>query len=187
MRLRLLLLSGLLGVACGYAAPDTGTGPVAGTSIPPSPNPSASPGAASADSFQDGTGQPVVTLPDGLKYVDLKVGTGPIAVKDHVITVQYTGWTADGKKFDSSRDRGQPFDVDALGQHKVIAGWDEGIAGMRVGGKRKLIIPPDLGYGAQGSPPVIPANATLTFDVELLNVGPLSTPSPTPAASPSPS
>ena len=105
----------------------------------------------------------------GLQYQDVVVGTGPEAKAGQTAVVHYTGWLTDGTKFDSSRDRGQPFSF-PLGGGQVIAGWDEGVAGMKVGGRRKLVIPPDLGYGAMGSPPVIPASATLVFDVELIGV-----------------
>ena len=111
----------------------------------------------------------VIKTDSGLKYVDLKVGTGAEAKKGDTVEVHYTGWLKDGKKFDSSRDRGEPFSF-ALGQGKVIKGWDEGVAGMKEGGKRKLIIPPDLAYGARGAGNVIPPNAELTFEVELLKV-----------------
>ncbi len=110
-----------------------------------------------------------VKLPSGLKYWDLKVGTGAEAVKGKKVTVNYTGWLLEGTRFDSSYDRNTPFEF-KLGAGKVIKGWDEGVAGMKVGGKRQLRIPPDLGYGMHGSPPVIPANAYLVFDVELLDV-----------------
>jgi len=113
--------------------------------------------------------QKEVTTASGLKYVDLKVGTGEEARAGDKVTVHYTGWLTDGTKFDSSVDRGQPF-VFPLGARRVIRGWDEGVAGMKVGGKRKLTIPPDLGYGARGAGNVIPPNATLVFDVELLKV-----------------
>jgi FKBP-type peptidyl-prolyl cis-trans isomerase len=103
-----------------------------------------------------------------LVVVDEVVGQGPAAKSGDVVTVHYTGWLTDGTKFDSSLDRNQPFTF-ALGQQEVIAGWDQGVAGMKVGGKRKLTIPPDLGYGAQSNGP-IPANATLVFDVELLKI-----------------
>jgi peptidylprolyl isomerase len=110
-----------------------------------------------------------VTLPDGLKYTDLKVGKGPMPRAGQTAVVHYTGTFPNGKKFDSSRDRGQPFEF-ALGQHGVIPCWDEAVATMRVGGRRKLVCPPQLAYGAPGRPPVIPPNATLNFDVELLAV-----------------
>ncbi len=112
----------------------------------------------------------IVKADSGLQYQDLKVGAGALAVKDKKVTVHYTGWLAKGgKKFDSSHDRKEPFEFD-LGAGRVIKGWDEGVAGMKVGGKRKLIIPYQLAYGAQGRPPTIPAKAELTFEVELLKV-----------------
>ena len=113
----------------------------------------------------------------GLLIDDTVPGTGAEAVAGQPVTVHYTGWLRDptapngrGKKFDSSKDRGEPFEFD-LGAGRVIQGWDEGVAGMKVGGKRKLVIPPDLAYGERGAGGVIPANATLTFEVELLKVG----------------
>jgi FKBP-type peptidyl-prolyl cis-trans isomerase len=114
------------------------------------------------------TGEPKKT-PGGVSYWDIKVGTGATAVKGQTVTVHYTGWLTDGKKFDSSVDRGEPFPF-KLGAHEVIPGWDEGVAGMKVGGKRQLKIPAELGYGARGAGGVIPPNATLIFDVELLKV-----------------
>src|SRR5713226_7839260 len=121
----------------------------------------------------DGAPGKMSELPSGLKYTDTNVGTGAEAAKGHKVSVHYTGWLynngAKGAKFDSSLDRGQPFGF-SLGAQQVIRGWDEGVAGMRVGGKRTLIIPPDLGYGARGAGGAIPPNATLTFDVELLKV-----------------
>jgi FKBP-type peptidyl-prolyl cis-trans isomerase FkpA len=111
----------------------------------------------------------VITTKSGLKYEDLKAGTGDEAKAGDTVEVHYTGWLKDGKKFDSSLDRGQPFSF-KLGAGKVIKGWDEGVAGMKVGGKRKLTIPPELGYGTRGAGNVIPPNAELTFEVELLKV-----------------
>jgi FKBP-type peptidyl-prolyl cis-trans isomerase len=111
----------------------------------------------------------VVTTDSGLKYQDLKEGTGDKAKKGDTVAVHYTGWLKDGTKFDSSVDRGEPFEF-TLGARMVIKGWDEGVQGMKVGGKRKLIIPPELGYGKKGAGKVIPPDAQLTFDVELLKI-----------------
>jgi len=110
-----------------------------------------------------------VTTPSGLKYNDDQVGSGEAPRQGQRVSVHYTGWLTDGTKFDSSRDRGQPFQF-TLGRGEVIKGLDEGVASMKVGGKRKLTIPPDLGYGTRGAGGVIPPNATLVFDVELLDV-----------------
>jgi peptidylprolyl isomerase len=114
-----------------------------------------------------------VTTPSGLRIIDVKPGTGPVPQAGQTVTVNYTGWLfvdgKKGKKFDSSLDRGQPFSF-TLGQGQVIKGWDEGLATMHVGGKRTLIIPPDLGYGASGAGGDIPPGATLMFDVDLLGV-----------------
>jgi peptidylprolyl isomerase len=110
-----------------------------------------------------------VTLPDGLKYVDLKVGAGPLPRAGQTVRVHYVGRLLDGTKFDSSRDRGQPYEF-ALGEGRVIPGWDEGVASMHVGGRRKLIVPPSLAYGDQGAGDKIPPNATLVFDIELLGI-----------------
>ena len=112
-----------------------------------------------------------VTTPSGLRITDVKPGTGPVPKAGQTVTVNYTGWLfvdgKKGKKFDSSLDRGEPFSF-TLGQGQVIKGWDEGVATMHVGGKRTLIIPPDLGYGARGAGGAIPPGATLIFDVDLL-------------------
>ena len=105
----------------------------------------------------------------GLKYEDLTEGDGAVAVAGQTVVVHYTGWLTDGQKFDSSRDRDDPFSF-PLGKRRVIRGWDEGVAGMKVGGVRKLTIPPHLGYGAAGAGGVIPPNATLVFEVELLEI-----------------
>lgn len=105
-----------------------------------------------------------------LEQVDLVVGQGEEAVSGKRVTVHYVGTLTNGQKFDASTDRGEPFSF-RLGAGEVIRGWDQGVAGMRVGGKRKLTIAPELGYGARGFPPVIPPNSTLIFEVELLGVG----------------
>ena len=141
------LLLGVAGVGALVLFADAGSGGAAGG--PPSVS-----------------GQSMFT-PSGLEYVDVVQGTGPVAAAGQRVSVHYTGWLTNGTKFDSSGDRGQPFDF-PLGGGQVIRGWDEGVVGMRVGGKRRLIIPPDLGYGARGAGGVIPPNATLIFDVELL-------------------
>ncbi|BFU89207.1 MAG: Peptidyl-prolyl cis-trans isomerase [Nitrospira sp.] len=125
-------------------------------------------GGAMASSEQPSNAQEITTS-SGLKYVDQLVGAGEVAVAGKTANVHYTGWLENGKKFDSSLDRGQPFSF-PLGAGRVIKGWDEGVQGMKVGGKRKLTIPSDLGYGSRGAGGVIPPNATLIFDVELLGL-----------------
>ena len=108
-----------------------------------------------------------INTPSGLQYIDEVLGSGATAVSGQTVSVHYTGWLTDGTKFDSSKDRGRPFEF-KLGAGQVIRGWDEGVAGMKIGGKRRLTIPPDLGYGPRGAAGVIPPNATLVFEVELL-------------------
>ena len=110
-----------------------------------------------------------VVLKSGLKYVDVAEGEGPAAVSGKNVTVHYTGTFPNGKKFDSSLDRSEPFTF-LLGAGQVIKGWDEGVSGMRIGGKRRLVIPPELGYGKRGAGSVIPPNSELFFEVELLGV-----------------
>jgi FKBP-type peptidyl-prolyl cis-trans isomerase len=145
------------------------------------------------DDFNSGAGLPVVTYPDGLQYIDLTVGTGRVVRSDQNLTVEYTGWLSDGTEFDSSRVAGRTAFTFQLGVGNVIPGWDEGLVGMRVGGKRKLIIPSALAYGTTGQTDpttgaqVIPPNETLVFEVEVTMVAPGPKPSPTPIATPSPS
>jgi FKBP-type peptidyl-prolyl cis-trans isomerase len=178
--------------ACGYPDPYASAAPIANES--PAPQATVSP-SAGADDFNAGAGLPVVTYPDGLKYIDLKVGTGDVASTGMNVTVQYTGWlSTGGKPFDTSRQEGRQAFTVQIGAGQVIPGWEEGIPGMKVGGKRKLIIPGSLGYGAQGQTDqqtgavIIPPNATLIFQVELVSVapGPSPSPSPSPSASASP-
>ena len=109
------------------------------------------------------------TTPSGLRYADTVVGRGATPAEGQVVVVHFTGWLEDGKKFDSTRERGKPFGF-PLGSGQVIKGWDEGVRGMHVGGKRRLVVPPSLGYGNRGIPPVVPPNAYLTFDIELIRV-----------------
>lgn len=203
MRERLLgviALTFLTAAACGYADPYATNGPVANESpIHGSPTPG-------VDDFHAGDGLKPVIFPDGLKYIDLKLGTGVVARTGDIATVQYTGWLTDGTLFDSSREPGRtPFAVliaqdpatctSASTYSCVIPGWNEGIPGMAVGGQRKLIIPSALAYGTQGQQDpntgatVIPPDATLVFEVELLSVkaGPKPSPVPTPKPSPTPS
>lgn len=154
--LAILALAGCQQQKSGDSTPP----PAAAPATQPSAQPAAPPATAAG----------AVTMPSGLKYQDLVVGNGAMAEDDTPVVVNYTGWLTDGTKFDSSLDPGrQPFTF-TIGAGMVIRGWDEGVKGMRVGGKRKLTIPSDLAYGDQGRPPVIPARATLVFDVELVGV-----------------
>jgi FKBP-type peptidyl-prolyl cis-trans isomerase len=163
--MRLAILLSLCVAACGGSHSDA-----ASSSAKSSASSSAS-GDQKGLTFAPSLGvdlKSMTTTASGLAYKDTKVGDGPVAQAGQMASVHYTGWLPDGTKFDSSRDAGQPFGF-TIGQGQVIKGWDEGVAGMKVGGRRLLVIPPDLGYGAQGSGP-IPPNSTLVFDVELLGV-----------------
>jgi len=153
-----LVASLVLVVACGSSEKETTapTGTPAATAAPTGGGP------------LPVSAQATVTA-SGLKIIEIKIGTGAEAQKGQTVSVHYTGWLADGTKFDSSLDRGQPLSF-ALGAGQLIPGFDEGVVGMRVGGQRRLIIPPDLAYGPQGRPPVIPPNAELTFDVQLVGL-----------------
>lgn len=111
----------------------------------------------------------IITTPSGLQIEEIMLGSGATAEAGQNVIVHYTGWLTDGSKFDSSKDRNDPFQF-GLGQRQVISGWDEGVTGMKVGGTRKLTIPPALGYGTRGAGGVIPPNATLVFEVELLDI-----------------
>lgn len=158
----LTALLALLALGCSPAEKE-------GTVSPPS-TPASSSTASSSTAKPSAPVPPGdVSLPSGLKYRDLVVGDGTLAEYGKQVAVHYTGWLTDGTKFDSSLDRGTPLTFN-LGNDSIIEGWHQGVKGMRVGGKRKLTIPPDLAYGPGGMPPVIPANSTLIFDIELLAV-----------------
>ncbi len=149
---KIILCTGVMGVtAISYAAP--------------APSATTNPG----DTKKMTTTDKTITAPSGLQYIDIQEGTGPSPVAGKIVVVHYTGTLEDGKKFDSSVDRGEPFQF-PIGKGVVIKGWDEGVMSMKVGGKRKLIIPADLGYGSRAIPGVIPANSTLHFDVELIAI-----------------
>jgi FKBP-type peptidyl-prolyl cis-trans isomerase FkpA len=162
--------------ACSKSAPPE----PAAAAAPATQDASPQPATDSTDSAQTGTAEPGASAspsaPQKLDMIDLKKGTGPAIQAGQTAVVHYTGWLyaedapeKKGQKFDSSRDRNQPFPF-PLGGGRVIAGWDQGVAGMQVGGQRRLIIPPELGYGERGAGGVIPPNATLVFDVELLAI-----------------
>jgi FKBP-type peptidyl-prolyl cis-trans isomerase FkpA len=162
------LLAALLVAGCNEASQmseGSSSSSSSASSTTPSTTTSAAPSGAEA------AGGKVHKLASGLQYEDLTVGSGKMAEPGMNVSVHYTGWLNDEArtKFDSSHDRSQPFQFQ-LGAGQVIKGWDEGVKGMRIGGKRKLTIPPDLGYGARGASGIIPPNATLLFDVELLDV-----------------
>ena len=180
--LAFLALTAFAAAACGYADPYAGSPPIANESPGPTTTPSPSAGADDFNACKSATG---VTYPDGLKVADLTVGTGEVAKKSQNATVQYTGWLTDGTSFDSSHKPGRTAFTFQIGQSQVIGGWDEGVPGIKVGGKRCLTIPPALGYGAQGQTDpttgatTIPPNATLIFSIELQSLAPGPSPSPT--------
>ena len=184
------LLAAFAATACGYADPYAGSPPIANESPNPSVSPSVSPGVDDFGTCYNAKGG--VTYPDGLKSFDLKVGTGAAAKSLQNAEVQYTGWLTDGHPFDSSRFAGRTSFAFQIGVGQVIPGWDEGLLGQKIGGKRCLTIPAALAYGAQGQQDqttgavIIPPNATLVFEIELLSLKPGPSPSPTPKASPSP-
>jgi FKBP-type peptidyl-prolyl cis-trans isomerase len=180
-------LTALVVASCGYPDPTPSPPPGAGVAQN-TPTP-----AAGGDDFNAGSDRTAIKFPDGLQIVDLTVGTGQIVPVNSTVTVQYTGWLSDGTQFDTSRQAGRdPLCAILVNTQStvgnctpVIPGWNEAVPGMRVGGKRKMTLPPDLAYGAQGSPPTIPANATLVFTVEVLSIVTTATPPPsTPAPSP---
>jgi FKBP-type peptidyl-prolyl cis-trans isomerase FkpA len=175
-------LAALLVAACGYSDPYATQGQQATAVSGGGPSPS--PGSQACLDLQGNT---PLRFPDGLQVVDLTVGSGPTVGPTDTVQIKYVGYLkSDCSIFDSTqKEGGQPFKV-ALGKGNVIKGWDEGVPGMKVGGTRKLIIPAALGYGAQGSPPAIPPNATLVFDLDLVSSGPTPSPSPSAAATPRP-
>ena len=166
MKRMLSVVAALMLAGCaGSNSPSSSAG--GDTAAAPAPAPAAT--SAPAATTTPAPGGKVHKLASGLVYEDLVVGNGRMADPGMAVTVHYTGWLTDGTKFDSSLDRNQPFQF-RLGAGQVIRGWDEGVKGMRIGGKRKLTIPPDMGYGSAGAGGVIPPNATLVFEVELLGL-----------------
>ncbi len=171
----LLATAGCQETGTGGATHATSTGTASTGAATPAPEAPRSPENTGVSDLMITDKTMEIAVPGGgmatLKYMDIKVGDGSIAAAGKVALVHYTGWLTDGTKFDSSLDRNQPYRF-RIGDEPpaVIAGWDRGVRGMRVGGKRKLVIPAELGYGARGAGGVIPPNATLVFDVELLGI-----------------
>lgn len=185
-----VIVASLTGGGQGQSAVSQPT--VSATVAPANPTPTLpaqTPGVAPANPPE--VAGEAVTTPSGLQYIDIQEGSGETPAVGDSVVVNYTGWLqSDGSKFDSSVERSEPFKF-VLGVGNVIKGWDEGVATMKVGGKRRLIIPPELAYGAAGSPPTIPPNATLIFDVELIDIFKAATAAPTtsptsPVATPTP-
>ncbi len=158
----------LLGIGLTVPLVACGDGEEAGPAETPAATPAETPATPVEDGPPEVSGEPTVTE-SGLQFIDIEVGTGDAPQSGQTVEVHYTGWLTDGTKFDSSIDRGEPFSF-TIGTGQVIDGWDEGVASMNVGGKRRLIIPPELGYGETGYPGVIPANTQIIFDVELLAI-----------------
>jgi len=159
MLIGVVALAGALAAGCAQEEPTTEapqTEPTEEVAPPVEETPAAAP---------EGTTEDVTEL----KIEDIEEGKGRAAKDGDTVSVDYTGWLTNGEKFDSSKDSGQPFSF-TIGAGEVISGWDEGVAGMKVGGVRKLTVPPDMGYGPNGYPPVIPPNATLVFEIELLSI-----------------
>jgi hypothetical protein len=181
-----IALTAFTTAACGYPDPYASNPPVANESPGPSSSPSPSPG---ADDCNAGAGTAWVTYPDGLQVKDLKVGTGDAAKAGENATVQYSGWLTNCTLFDSSRKSGRVAFTFQIGQSQVIAGWDEGVPGMKPTGKRMLKIPAALAYGANGQTDqttgatIIPPNATLLFEIEMVSLAPGPSPSPSPSPS----
>jgi len=166
-RYRRLIFAGMLLLAFSFGALDQ---LFVGSSLQAQTN---APASASSDATIDkDTGKPIVTTPSGLKYVDLVVGTGPAVKTGDAVVVKYVGRLQDGTKFDASADHGDGTFPYVQGVTSLIPGWTEGTSTMKVGGKRKLIIPPQLGYGMEGAGGVIPPNATLIFEIELVSAKP---------------
>ncbi len=167
MLIRALLLAAVAVLAgCGTLVPVSGLATAPAT---PGATPCSAPGqASSTDAFDESV--TLTTVPSGLQYGDITVGCGPVVASGRTISIQYTGWLTSGKQFDTSRTSGNgPYSF-VYGAGQVITGLEDGIRGMHAGGKRRLVIPPSLAFGSAGRPPVIPANATLVFDVEVLSV-----------------
>lgn len=164
-----LVAAALVATACKDSTTADAAKPAATTAaVQPAPAPSAAQQIPALPAGKEGNVQKVTT-PSGLQYEEVEEGTGALPQAGQTVIVHYTGYLTDGKKFDSSVDRGQPFQF-VLGKGMVIKGWDEGLSTMKIGGKRRLTIPADLGYGPRGAGGVIPPNATLVFDVQLLGV-----------------
>src|SRR5262245_42512347 len=163
-----ILFSAIFASSCAEKEePKNSNAAPASSSSPGTPTSSAPPASANSNAAPPAAAGKEIQTPSGLKYTDLVIGTAPSPKTGQQVSVHDTGTLTNGRKFDSARDRGQPYEF-RIGMGSVIKGWDEGLMSMKVGGKRKLVIPPALGYGAQGFPPAIPPNATLLFDVELV-------------------